>query len=74
MGLSRGKDYYCAVISEDVKIILKTKRTMSNTVDKKLYVQCDQSECQYVDSNQSPCPLELQLFDDEIKKREENRR
>jgi len=37
-------------------------------------VKCNQSECQYVDLNQSPCPLRLDLFAEEIEKREEKRR
>jgi hypothetical protein len=30
-------------------------------------VQCDQTECQYVDKNEIPCPLNVGMFAEEIK-------
>jgi len=33
--------------------------------------QCNQDDCQYVEVNQPPCPLNLSLFEKEIKEREE---
>jgi hypothetical protein len=71
---SRGKDYFCTVVSEDVEIALKNKPSRSRKSKDELFVQCNQLECQYVDFNQSPCPLRLDLFTEEIKKREEKRR
>ena len=68
------KDYFCTVISEDVKIALKNKASIGLNSKNELFVQCNQSECQYVDHNQSPCPLRLDLFAKEIKKQEEKRR
>ena len=70
----RGKDYFCTVVSEHVEIVLKNKRTLSLKSKNELFVQCNQLECQYVDHNQSPCPLRLDLFAEEIAKREEKRR
>jgi len=70
----RGKDYFCTVISEDVEIALKNKPSRSLKSKNELFVQCNQLECQYVDLNQSPCPLRLDLFAEEIEKREEKRR
>ncbi len=70
----RGKDFFCTVVSEDVKISLKVKPSISRKPTHELFVQCDQLECQYVDQNQSPCPLRLDLFAGEIEKREEMRR
>ena len=70
----REKDYFCTVISEDVKIALKNKPYISRKPKNELFVQCNQPECQYVDLNQSPCPLRLDLFAEEIEKREEKRR
>ena len=64
------KDYFCPVVSEDVKIALKTKRSIGLNSKNELFVQCNQLECQYVELNQSPCPLLLDLFAEEIKKRE----
>lgn len=74
MANRREKDYFCTVVSEDVKITLKNKRSISRESKDELFVQCNQSECQYVDLNQSPCPLRLDLFAEEIEKREEKRR
>ena len=74
MAKGRGRDYFCIVVSEDVKITLKNKPSLSFESKKELFVRCDQSECQYVDLNQAPCPLCLDLFADEIEKREEKYR
>ncbi len=70
----RWKDFFCTVVSEDVKIALKVKPSLSRKPIRELFVQCDQLECQYVDRNQFPCPLRLDLFAEEIEKREERRR
>jgi len=64
----REKDYFCAVVSEDVKIALKVKPSLNRKSIHELFVQCNQVECQYVDHNQSPCPLRLDLFAEEIEK------
>ena len=37
--------------------------------DGKLFVQCSEVDCQYVDANEPPCPLTLDLFSDEIAER-----
>ena len=68
------KDYFCAVVSEDVEIALINKPSGGLRSKNKLFVQCNQTECQYVEHNQSPCPLRLDLFTEEIEKREEKRR
>jgi len=67
----RKKDYFCTVVSEDVEITLKNKFSRSFTSKSELFVFCNQLECQYVDLNQSPCPLRLDLFAEEIEKRKE---
>jgi len=64
------KDYFCNVVSEDVKIALKRKPTLILESNNELFVQCNQTECQYVDHNQSPCPLCLDLFIEEIVKQQ----
>jgi len=68
------KAYFCAVVSEDVEIALKNRSSLFGKSKNELFVQCNQLECQYVDLNQSPCPLCLNLFAEEIERREENRR
>jgi hypothetical protein len=70
----RKKDYFCTVISEDVKLVLKNKTHISRILNHELFVQCNQSECQYVDHNQSPCPLRLDFFAKEIEMQEEKRK
>ena len=67
------KDYFCDIVSEDVKISLRRKPSLNLQSKDELFVQCDQLECQYVDVNQSPCPLRLDLFSEEIEKRERKR-
>ena len=69
MGRHRPKDYFCTVVSEDVEIALKNKAPFSRELKYDLFVQCNQLECQYVELNQSPCPLRLDLFSEEIEKR-----
>ena len=73
MAKRREKDYFCAVVSENVKITLKNKTSLFGK-SKNLFVQCNQLECQYVDLNQSPRPLRIDLFAEEIEKLEENGR
>jgi hypothetical protein len=68
------KDYFCTVVSENVEIALKNKPSLSLESKNELFVQCNQLECQYVGLNQSPCPLRLDLFAEEIEKREKKRR
>ena len=74
MAKRREKDYFCTVVSEDVEIVLKNKPSLSFKSKGELFVQCNQLECQYVDLNQSPCPLRLDFFAEEIAKRKKKRR
>ncbi len=69
MGKRRAKGYFCSVVSEEVEIALKNKAPFSRELKNELFVQCDQLECQYVNLNQSPCPLRLDLFAEEIERR-----
>ena len=74
MANRRVKDYFCNVVSEDVVIVLKNRSSIGLKAKNELFVQCNQTECQYVDLNQPPCPLCLGLFAEEMEKREEQRR
>ena len=67
------KDYFCTVVSEIVVIALRNKASFDFNANNELFVKCNQSECQYVDLNQPPCPLRLDLFAEEIKKRRDKR-
>jgi len=39
-----------------------------------LFVRCSEVDCQYVDANEPPCPLTLDLFAAEVQEREAPRR
>ena len=69
----RGRDYFCTVVSEDVEIALRNKSSLGRKFKNELFVLCNQPECQYVNLNQSPCPLRLDLFAEEIEKRKDRR-
>lgn len=73
MAKSRVKDYFCTVVSEDVEIALRNKSSRGRKFKNELFVLCNQSECQYIDLNQSPCPLRLDLFAEEIEMRQSRR-
>ena len=73
MAKRNGRDYFCTVVSEDVEIALRNKPSGGLKSKKELFVLCNQIECQYVNLNQSPCPLRLDLFAGEIEKRKETR-
>ena len=62
MGKKNIQDYYCKVISEDVKICLKNKVNIGLQYKKDSFVKCNQEDCQYVDRNTSPCPLVIEMF------------
>ena len=61
------KSFRCPVISETVTITLRQRPLLRG--DAKLFVQCSESDCQYVDANEPPCPLTLDLFAAEIEER-----
>ena len=71
---TKKKEFFCTLVSEEVKITLKTKISLSRTYDSEKYIQCNQFDCQYVDENIPPCPLTIELFADELKEREKRRK
>jgi hypothetical protein len=72
-GVSRGRarEFWCSVVSEPVMIRLKRPGGFGRVQG--YFVQCNQTECQYVEENKPPCPLHAGLFADEIKAAEEAR-
>ena len=74
MANKKGRTYECEVIHESVRICLRDKRRSWASGFEGFVVQCDQDECQYVDENQPPCRLNLEMFADELKEREERER
>jgi hypothetical protein len=59
------KLFRCHVVSETVTIALR-RRTSFGEDNGTLFVQCNERDCQYVDTNAPPCPLTLELFSTEI--------
>lgn len=61
------KPFYCTVVSETVSITLRRRNSLTGPGQQ--FVKCSESECQYVDVNEPPCPLTLDLFAAEIQER-----
>jgi hypothetical protein len=61
------KSFFCHVVSETVSISLRRRQSLGG--HGKLFVRCSESECQYIDTNEPPCPLTLKLFEAEIAER-----
>jgi hypothetical protein len=64
MSASRAREFWCQVVSEPVLIRLKRPAGLRPTG---YFVQCNQTDCQYVDTNKPPCPLRVEMFSDEIR-------
>lgn len=71
--MSRGKsrDFWCDVVSERVQIRLRRWSGFGRPPG--YFVQCNQTECQYVEENKPPCPLHIGMFADEIRALETER-
>ena len=71
--LSRGgaREFRCEVVSETV--LIRLRRGDGFGRPRGYFVQCNQTECQYVDENKLPCPLHADMFSQEIQAREEAR-
>jgi hypothetical protein len=61
------KSFTCSVVSETVSITLRRRNSMAGRG--KLFVACSEKDCQYIDENELPCPLNLALFTSEINER-----
>ena len=66
------KPFRCNVVSETVTIALRRRAGFGTRGQ--LYVRCSEVDCQYVDANEPPCPLTLELFADEVREREGQQR
>ena len=71
MSRSRPRDFWCEVVSEQVQIRLRRPGGFGRRDG--YFVQCNQTECQYVEENKPPCPLHVGLFADEIRAADEAR-
>jgi hypothetical protein len=52
----------CSIADKVVNITLRHGSGVHEPA--KLYVRCEERDCQYVDLNQAPCPLRVEMFDD----------
>ncbi len=71
MARGRAREFWCEVVAESVQIRLKRPGGFGGP--QSYFVQCNQTDCQYVDENKAPCPLHVGIFADEIKAAEEAR-
>ena len=71
MSRSRPREFSCSVVSETVQIRLRRPGGFGRPQG--YFVQCNQTDCQYVEENKPPCPLHVGLFADEIRAAEEAR-
>jgi hypothetical protein len=67
----RARNFWCSVVSEQVMIRLRRSSGFGRPPG--YFVQCNQTDCQYVDENKPPCPLHIGMFADEIRAAEEAR-
>ena len=64
--MSRGRqDFWCTVVFEHV--LIRLRRADGFGRERGYFVQCNQTECQYVDENKPPCPLHIGMYAEEIK-------
>ena len=72
MGKARWREFQCPVVRETVRIRL----TRQPSFDRRpaYFAQCDQADCQYVEKNEPPCPLDIGMFADAIREIEDRRR
>ena len=71
MSRSRAREFFCQVVSETVLIRLKRAGGFGRPTGG--FVQCNQTDCQWVEENKPPCPLNIAMFADEIRTAEEAR-
>ena len=65
MSRRRGREFWCTVVSESV--LIRLRRSFGFERQRAHVVQCNQTECQYVDANEPPCPLHVGMFAEEMR-------
>ncbi len=71
MGRDNAREFRCDVVSESV--LIRLRRLNGFGQPRGYFVQCNQTECQYVDENKPPCPLHIGMFSEEIRAAEQAR-
>ena len=59
---TRSRAFDCAIAGKSVGIALRHGGGLQEPG--KVYVRCDERDCQYVDLNEAPCPLRAEMFAD----------
>ena len=59
---TRSRAFDCAIAGKSVGIALRHGGGLQEPG--KVYVRCDERDCQYVDLNVAPCPLRAEMFSD----------
>lgn len=71
MSRDSAREFRCDVVSETV--LIRLRRSNGFGRPRGYFVQCNQTECQYVDENKPPCPLQIGMFSEEIRAAEQAR-
>ena len=58
----RARMLYCAIASKEVNVALRAGGGFREPAS--MYVRCEERDCQFVDENRPPCPLQPGMFDD----------
>lgn len=69
MSNKKVRSFNCEVVHELVHIYLTEKRSLGLESQRSYFIQCDQEDCQYVEENKLPCPLNLAMFVEELNER-----
>ena len=62
---TRLREFWCPVVSETVLIRLTRPKHLLRPTG--YFVQCNQADCQYVEANEPPCPLHVEMYAEEIR-------
>ena len=65
---TRPREFWCPVVSEAVLIRLTRPKHLMRPTG--YFVQCNQADCQYVEANEPPCPLHVEMYAEEIREAE----
>ncbi len=60
----RSQAFFCPIAGKAVGIALRHGTGVLEPATR--YVRCDERDCQYVDLNQPPCPLRVDMFADKM--------
>jgi hypothetical protein len=59
---NRSRAFHCAIADKAVGISLRHGGGLQEP--ERVYIRCDERDCQHVDLNQPPCPLKIEMFAD----------